>query len=301
MSEIKVYKITNGVNELENVPFQLEVDLQRMIEKNMKVFFSVDFLETEYTFTGGRIDSLGIDENNCPVIFEYKRSVNENVINQGLYYLEWLLDHKADFELLVLKKFGIERAEQIEWKTPIVYCIANKFTKFDVNSVKQMQRNIYLVEYKRFENDILIFDYLNLDLKVKEIQDIIPNTKNGTALKSKPNKSIEERVKNLRDALKPLLDEITNYINSLGDDVTEVRLKQYIAFKKIGNFVTVDVTHEKISVFLKLNPEKINIKENMRDMRGIGHFGTGDVEVVVRTQDDLAVAREYIQLAYDEN
>ena len=301
MSEIKVYKITNGVNELENVPFQLEVDLQRMIEKNMKVFFSVDFLETEYIFTGGRIDSLGIDENNCPVIFEYKRSVNENVINQGLYYLEWLLDHKADFELLVLKKFGIERAEQIEWKTPIVYCIANKFTKFDVNSVKQMQRNIYLVEYKRFENDILIFDYLNLDLKVKEIQDIIPNTKNGTALKSKPNKSIEERVKNLRDALKPLLDEITNYINSLGDDVTEVRLKQYIAFKKIGNFVTVDVTHEKISVFLKLNPEKINIKENMRDMRGIGHFGTGDVEVVVRTQDDLAVAREYIQLAYDEN
>jgi RecB family endonuclease NucS len=41
----------------------------------------------------GRIDSLGLDENGCPVIIESKRKLNENVINQGLFYLDWLLDH----------------------------------------------------------------------------------------------------------------------------------------------------------------------------------------------------------------
>lgn len=30
------------------------------------------------------LDSLGLDENGCPVIVEYKRHSNENVINQGL-------------------------------------------------------------------------------------------------------------------------------------------------------------------------------------------------------------------------
>ena len=35
------------------------------------------------------MDSIGIDENNCPVIVEYKRSSNENIINQGLFYLDW--------------------------------------------------------------------------------------------------------------------------------------------------------------------------------------------------------------------
>jgi hypothetical protein len=30
----------------------------------------------------GRIDSLGLDETGGPVIFEYKRAVNESVINQ---------------------------------------------------------------------------------------------------------------------------------------------------------------------------------------------------------------------------
>ena len=101
MSDIKLFKIHNGVEELSATWVSLERELQTLIEQNMSTFFGVNFLKTEYvTSNGGRIDSLGVDENNCPVIFEYKRSSNENVINQGLFYLDWLLDHKADFELL---------------------------------------------------------------------------------------------------------------------------------------------------------------------------------------------------------
>jgi hypothetical protein len=46
----------------------------------------VRFLASEFvTSNGGRIDTLGLDENGCPVvILEYKRASNENVINQGL-------------------------------------------------------------------------------------------------------------------------------------------------------------------------------------------------------------------------
>lgn len=48
----------------------------------MPAFFGVTFLKTEYvTSNGDRIDGLGIDKNNCPVNFEYKRSSNKNVIN----------------------------------------------------------------------------------------------------------------------------------------------------------------------------------------------------------------------------
>lgn len=61
------------------------------MERHLETFLGVRFLATEYE-TGkthrGRIDTLGIDENNSPVIIEYKRSSNENVINQGLFYLD---------------------------------------------------------------------------------------------------------------------------------------------------------------------------------------------------------------------
>ena len=95
------------------------------------------------------------------MIFEYKRSTNENVINQGLFYLDWLLDHKADFYVLVLNKLGKEVAEEIDWSMPCVICIAGDFTKFDEHAVNQIQRNIKLVRYKKYNDMHLLFELLN--------------------------------------------------------------------------------------------------------------------------------------------
>lgn len=106
MAEIKLFRLNSVVEELRPSEVALERSLQTCIEQNMQAFFGVRFLRSEYPITNGRVDSIGIDENNCPVIFEYKRSVNENVINQGLFYLNWLLDHRDSFKLLVLETLG---------------------------------------------------------------------------------------------------------------------------------------------------------------------------------------------------
>ena len=223
MSKISVFNINDAKNvkQLESTSYSLESHLQKLIEESMKTFFLVDFLASEYSFANGRIDSLGIDENNCPVIFEYKRNMNENVINQGLFYLEWLLDHKADFKLLVMDKYGEERANAIEWRTPIVYCIANSFNKFDVNAVKIMQRNIYLVEYSLYENDLIIFEFLNLDSKVKEVGKdlIVDKTK-------KMHRDINDRMNTLNNKLKPILEDLRSFISEIEEDVSEVVLRQ---------------------------------------------------------------------------
>ena len=136
MADIKLFDISSTVQELPSKQAALEKDLQKLLEENMFTFFGVTFLKSEYKTTNGRMDSIGIDENNCPVIFEYKRSINENVINQGLFYLDWLLDHKADFKLLVMDILGKEKAANIDWSMPCVICIANNFTKFDEHAEK---------------------------------------------------------------------------------------------------------------------------------------------------------------------
>lgn len=146
MADIKLFNIKGHVEELQSKQVTLEKELQQLLEENMNTFFGVTFLKSEYRITNGRMDSIGIDENNCPVIFEYKRSANENVINQGLFYLDWLLDHKADFKLLVMEVLGQEKADTIDWSMPCVVCVANDFTKFDEHAVNQMQRNIKLVK-----------------------------------------------------------------------------------------------------------------------------------------------------------
>ena len=116
MADIKLFNINGKVTELQSGNVTLEKELQTVIENNMETFFGVTFLASEYKTTdGGRMDSIGIDENHCPVIFEYKRSMKENVINQGLFYLNWLLDHKDSFKVLLIEKLGLKAANNIDW------------------------------------------------------------------------------------------------------------------------------------------------------------------------------------------
>lgn len=73
--------------------FELEKQLQQIVEKNLEEIFGVRFVASEFTVRGeqpGRIDTLGLDYEGAPTIIEYKRDKNENVINQGLYYVNYI-------------------------------------------------------------------------------------------------------------------------------------------------------------------------------------------------------------------
>lgn len=165
MSDIKLFRYTHdNASELAGKTAAIERSLQRLIESQMETFLGVRFLATEYS-TGpkhrGRIDSLGLDENGCPVIIEYKRHSNENVINQGLFYLDWLLDHKAEFQLLVMKQLGKDNADKVEWNGTRLLCIAADFTRYDEHAVSQINRNIELIRYKLFDEELLLLELVN--------------------------------------------------------------------------------------------------------------------------------------------
>src|SRR4051794_230882 len=129
----------------------------------MEPLFGVRFLASEYSTGarhGGRVDSLGIDENGSPVIFEYKRSRDENVINQGLFYLDWLLDHRGEFALLVMKMLGGTAADEIDWSNPRLVCVARDFTRYDEHAVQQINRTVELVRYRDYSGQLLALELL---------------------------------------------------------------------------------------------------------------------------------------------
>lgn len=235
MADIKLFNINGKVKEYQSGNVTLEKELQTVIENNMETFFGVTFLASEYKTTdGGRMNSIGIDENYCPVIFEYKRSIKENVINQGLFYLNWLLDHKDSFKVLVIEKLGLKEADKIDWTMPRVVCIAGDFTKYDESAIKQMNRNVSLIRYKKFGSDLLMFEHIN-----ENVATAIHDTDTQTAKTKSTDKTFDEQLKTADESVKTLYQDLTNYILSLGDDVSETHLKLYAAFKKIRNIVTV--------------------------------------------------------------
>lgn len=297
MSEIKLFSIAEKVEERISSEVVLERELQNCIEKNMETFFGVRFLKSEYAITNGRMDSIGIDENNSPVIFEYKRSQNENVINQGLFYLDWLLDHKADFKLLVIDKLGIEEANKIDWSVPCVICIAHDFTKYDIHAVNQMQRNIKLVSYRKYNPDLILFEHLNAPV-VKSLQD---TNQADNETKTSTQKSHLEKLAAAPKAMKTLYDSICDFIESLGDDIVPNQLKFYLAYKKVQNIVCIEVYNKQIILFLKLNPDSVALEDGFtRDMRSVGHYGTGDLQILIKNSSDFEKAKPLIIRAYNE-
>ena len=300
MADIKLFDISGEVQELPSKQVALEKDLQKLLEENMFTFFGVTFLKSEYRITNGRMDSIGIDENNCPVIFEYKRSVNENVINQGLFYLDWLLDHKADFKLLVMDVLGKEKADNIDWSMPCVICIANDFTKFDEHAVNQMQRNIKLVRYRKFGDNLIAFEHLNAP-QVQPITYEEPQTKPSFKSGWK-DKDFKQYFAEAGEKNQNIFYSIRDYVLSLGDDIAENQLKLYVAFKKAKNFVCVEVYQSQILCHLKLNPDTVDLVPGfIEDVRTKGHWGTGDLRLIIKSIEDFEKVKPLIDRAYNEN
>lgn len=305
MSDIQLFRLTAGkATELPGRAAAIEKQLQSLIEAQMPAFLGVRFLASEYA-TGkthkGRIDSLGIDENNCPVIVEYKRHSNENVINQGLFYLDWLLDHQAEFRWLVMETFGKETAEAIDWAGTRLLCIAADFTRYDQHAVQQIPRNIELLRYKLFDDDLLLLELVNA-VSVADVTAAKPGTEQSAQSKSGgKDKSFDEQYAGALPATRAVYDALASHVMALGDDVVERRLKLYIAFRRLKNFASVVMYPNKILVMLKLDPDTVVLEDGFsRDVREIGHWGTGDLELTVRTLADLVKAKPLLERSYRE-
>ena len=208
---IRIFRVGIGeVNELAPKAVQIEKALQSLFERNLEGLLKVRFLATEHS-TGpihrGRIDTLAIDESGRPVIIEYKRSLNDNVMSQCLFYLDWLLDHKRDFEWLVGKRLGEQTISAVDWSAPRLLCIAANFTRYDIYAVKQIRKRIELFRYQRYGDDLLLLERVH---PTEEIHEPVSNFSEGAAHVSEkfdPAMEMSSRSSPLGDALEIAVPE----------------------------------------------------------------------------------------------
>ncbi|MBO9455342.1 DUF91 domain-containing protein [Paracoccus sp. R12_1] len=307
MSDLKLFRIGGtDVCEVHGTSLALEKSLQTLIEQNLETFLGVRFLASEFSTGrdhGGRMDTLGIDENSCPVIIEYKRSSNMNVINQGLFYLDWLVTHRGDFEMLVLKKLGEKAAQSVEWSSPRLICIAGDFSRYDEHAIKQMNRNIELIRYMKFDNDLLLLEQVNA--ASAPLNGVIATDKvNGGTDGGQKQKytTVSQYLDKADGELRALFDTVKEHLEGLGDDVQFKVLRFYFAFKRIKNFACVEIkTQErKLIVHVKVDPDTITLEDGFtRDVRNIGHFGTGDLEITIRSMADFEKAKPLFDRSYE--
>jgi predicted transport protein len=313
VSDIKLFDVTNGqVKEIPGAAVQVEKSLQLLFEANLEVLLGLQFLASEYSTGpahGGRIDTLGLDEDGSPVIIEYKRAINENVVSQGLYYLDWLLDHRKEFQWLVMEKLGAEAAKNVDWSGPRLLCIAGDFTRYDEHAVKQIARNIELLRYRRF-GDLLMLELVHAPKQARitmqpagsDKNQVTPSVVSSGVNDPYQSSRILYRLANADAALSDLYEAVHSHLINLGSDVQVKELQYYIAFKRIKNFACVEVYPQAkvVIVYLKIDPKSITLEEGFaRDVTNIGHCGTGNLQVTLRTMQDFAKAQPLFARSYD--
>ncbi|WP_062786677.1 DUF5655 domain-containing protein [Aquitalea pelogenes] len=298
MADLRLFQYAQAT-ELPGTASDLEKPLQTLIERNLDTLLGIRFVASEYTTGkthGGRIDTLGLDENHCPVIIEYKRSQSENVINQGLFYLDWLMDHQAEFKLLVLERFDKTTADAIDWSGPRLICIAANFTKYDAHAVQQINRQIELVRYRLFGEELLLLEAANTP-NTSPNSTAAPGPQNGKTRSG--DKSVAEIYAELNPAMLALLETVEAYILSLGDDVQRKELKLYYAYRRLKNFATLVLQKSRLLLYLHLSPASEVLPANGRDVSQVGHWGTGDIELSISNQSEFDLAKALIIKAYE--
>jgi predicted transport protein len=309
MSDIKLFETRNGeVRELEGQSVEVEKSLQNLIEKNSRAFLGVRFLASEYRTSDlhkGRIDTLGLDENGYPVIIEYKRSMNQNVINQGLFYLDWLVDHKANFSELVREKIGSEAVDEIDWSGLRLLCIAGGFNRYDSHAVRRINRNIELLRYRRYGDELLLLELINAASQ-DEGRSQSPAKGKST---SGERKTVQEALDDADPELQDRFEAVKSYCENLGDDVQFKTLQQYFAFKRLKNFACVEpkprqgdlVIHVKADFDDPDLLDRIEKDDSLRDVRDVGHYGTGNLELRLRSDDDFDRVDDLIVDSYERS
>mgnify|MGYP000299437731 CR=1 FL=1 len=285
---------------ISRIEFATERELQRLIESNLEEVFGCNFVATEFS-TGnvhsGRIDTLALSEDRNPVIIEYKKVENSNLVTQGLFYLDWIKDHKGDFELTVQRTLG---DVEVDWSHIRVICIAPSFDKYSLHAVKHMGTGLELWQYHRYANGVLEIEEIFRGSEPQRNKDQKPTKKlsdNQEVQDAKPTYSYEDHLAKADENTKYLVNSLTEYIASLDDSIAEVPQKFYIAYKLAKNLACVEVHRKKVVAFLNLTYVR-GMPTIARDVSNIGHYGTGKLEVTVTTNADLETAFQLIKESY---
>ncbi|MFH0951801.1 MAG: hypothetical protein V1838_01280 [Patescibacteria group bacterium] len=297
-----LYKITDSkLNPLEAKSFKLEIDLQRLIDNNLKDLFGIDFIKSEFGGQGLSIDTIAYDpETKAPVLIEYKRDKQDTVIDQGMAYLRWLLEHKGDYRIELLEKLG---KKDIDWSQSRVIFIARSFNKFHIQAAGYKDLPLELWEYDWYENYLYInrIDVAKSDasitslVKTKEAKEISKEIKSF---------SVEDHLGNKPKKIKELFELFNEGMKSIAPDFDLHPVKSYVGYYK-GGYNLIELifqTNQIILNLLRVKPGELKDPESEMKYinKSIEYYNKAVSNIHIKNDDDVAYALMLVKRLLDK-
>jgi predicted transport protein len=299
-----LYKIGSKLDQIKEKSFRLEKEIQDLIEKNLNVILGLDFVRSEFSLNNFRIDTLAFDqEANAFVIIEYKRDRNFSVIDQGYAYLSLMLNNKADFILEFNESLNKNlKRDNVDWSQSRVLFVSPSFTNYQREAINFKDLPIELWEIKRYENDTVAFDQIQKTNAQESIKTI---SKKDETVKTVANEikvySEEEHLENSNEEIRELYAKFK--VAFLGFDSIEVKpKKKYIAFTSGKNIVDVHPQRKALKIWINLSLGELDDpKQLARDVSTTGHWGNGDYELQINSDEEFEYIMSLVKQSFKKN
>ncbi|WP_293298593.1 DUF5655 domain-containing protein [Pedobacter sp. UBA4863] len=289
---------TNKQNlaSLKEIPFKLERDLQKVFEANLNALTQLTLVKSEFTIKNYRIDTLAFDEEaKAFVVIEYKRSNNNSVVDQGIAYLNLMLDYKAEFIIEYNERFTKSlRRDEIDWSQTKVMFVSPGFNENQKQATNFKDLAIELWEVKQFEGDIITVNAIKKSKSAPSIKQL--QGADDTELKKVVNEikvyTEEEHLQGKSDLTRELYEQYKEAIINLNSSIEIAPRKLRMSFR-LDNKIVCDVLIQQNSLKLWINLKRGQLddpKGLARDVSSVGHWGNGDYEIAIKDTKDL----EYI-------
>lgn len=284
------------LNILKEKPFKLEKEIQSLFEENLETISNLKFVKSEFAIKDYRIDTLAYDtEANAFVIIEYKRERNFSVIDQGITYLNLMLEYQANFivEYNESCQENLKR-NQIDWSQSKIIFVSSAFTDYQKQSTNFKDLAIELWEIRRFENDLVSINPIKKSKSAPSIKKVQQSKDSTLAKVTKELVVYDEdfHLKDRSDDILELYESFKNAILILSPDLEISPKKFYLAFKQNkNNIVSIRLQNKSLKIWI--NAKKGNLddpKKLTKDVSNVGHWATGDYELTVSDTKNL----EYI-------
>ncbi|MFA6152673.1 MAG: DUF5655 domain-containing protein [Chitinophagaceae bacterium] len=287
---------------LKEIPFKLEKEIQNFFEQNLFSITGLQFIKSEFTIKNYRIDTLAFDsEAKAFVIIEYKRNKHNSVFDQGITYLNLMLEYRSDFIIEYNECLGQSlKRDDIDWSQSRVVFVAPSFTDFQQNSTNFKDFSIDLMEIKQFENDIVMINPIKKSARAESIKPL-------TSLNTTLNKvaevikvyTEEDHLFNKSESIKELYERYKEAILNLIDDVNVAPKKLYISFEKSKRII-VDIVVQTQEIKLYINTQY----SSFSDLQNLGvhmndktKWGRGYYQISIKDTSNLEYIMSLIKQA----
>jgi hypothetical protein len=134
---------------------QPERQLQKYLENYLQKFFNCYYLKSFYKIPSGEIDTLALTEDGYPCIIEYKHKKEDTILNQIVFYYDWLKQRSTKFEYeRIVKENDMTKNIKVDWSKIRLICVAKEYSKWDISLIKHLDTDIECWAYSYHKNEL---------------------------------------------------------------------------------------------------------------------------------------------------